>query len=179
MIQNNPERITGIIANIIIPISKIRRCVHTNSLQSCPTHCSSMDCSLPGSSVHGILQARILEWVAMPSPPGEGIFLTQGSNLCLLCLLHWQAGSLPLAPPGKPQNKETEKLNFSKIIQRICSRAGIWPQASNPHSLIEIICLLSFGLTRAELQGQGKRLLWSLNSSEVHASLHLPLVSSS
>ena len=32
----------------------------------------------------------------------QGIFLTQGSNPCLLCLLHWQMGSLPLAPPGKP-----------------------------------------------------------------------------
>ena len=32
-----------------------------------PTLCKSMDCSLPGSSVHGILQARIMEWVAMPS----------------------------------------------------------------------------------------------------------------
>ena len=35
--------------------------------QSCPTLCDSMDCSPPGFSVHGILQARILEWVAMPS----------------------------------------------------------------------------------------------------------------
>ena len=32
----------------------------------------------------------------------QGIFLTQGSNPRLLCLLHWQAGSLPLVPPGKP-----------------------------------------------------------------------------
>ena len=32
----------------------------------------------------------------------QGIFLTQGSKLCLLCLLHWQAGSLPLESPGKP-----------------------------------------------------------------------------
>ena len=54
-----------------------------------------MDCGPPGSSVHGILQARILEWVAML----QWIFLTRGSNLSLLCLLHWQAGSLPLAPP--------------------------------------------------------------------------------
>ena len=37
------------------------------SLQSCVTLCSPVDCSLPVSSVHGILQARILEWVAMPS----------------------------------------------------------------------------------------------------------------
>ena len=32
----------------------------------------------------------------------QGIFPTQGSNLSLLCLPHWQVGSLPLAPPGKP-----------------------------------------------------------------------------
>ena len=36
-------------------------------LQSCLTLCNTMDCNLPGSSVYGILQARILEWVAMPS----------------------------------------------------------------------------------------------------------------
>ena len=36
-------------------------------LQSCLTLCDPMDCSPPGSSVHGILQARILKWVAMPS----------------------------------------------------------------------------------------------------------------
>ena len=35
------------------------------SLQSCPTLCDPMDCSLPGFSVHGILQARTLEWVAI------------------------------------------------------------------------------------------------------------------
>ena len=41
------------------------------SLQLCPTLCNPMDCSPPGSSVHGILQARILEWVAMPSSRGS------------------------------------------------------------------------------------------------------------
>ena len=42
-------------------------CVHAKPLWSCPTLCDPMECSLPGSSVHGILQARILEWVAMSS----------------------------------------------------------------------------------------------------------------
>ena len=36
--------------------------------QSCPTLCNPMDCSLPGSSVHGIFQARILDWVAISYP---------------------------------------------------------------------------------------------------------------
>ena len=58
-------------------------CVCVLSFQSCPL-CDSMACSPPGSSVHGILQARILEWVAVPS--SRGIFLTQGLNLCLLHL---------------------------------------------------------------------------------------------
>ena len=47
--------------------------------KSCPTPCDPMDCSLPGSSVPGISQARILEWAAIHSLL-QGIFLIQGSN---------------------------------------------------------------------------------------------------
>ena len=54
-------------------------------LLSCVRLGHPMDCSPPGSSVHGIFQARILEWVVL-----QGIFPTQGSNQHLLCLLHWQ-----------------------------------------------------------------------------------------
>ena len=39
--------------------------------QSCPTLCDPMDCSLPGSSVHGIFQARVLEWVAISFSRGS------------------------------------------------------------------------------------------------------------
>ena len=53
----------------------------------CLTLCSPMNCSLPGSFIHGILQARI--------------FLTQGSNLHLMSPA-MAGGSLPLVPPGKP-----------------------------------------------------------------------------
>ena len=45
--------------------------MHAKSLLSRPTLCDPMDCSPPGSSVHGNLQARILEWVAMPSSRGS------------------------------------------------------------------------------------------------------------
>ena len=67
-------------------------------LQSCETLCDPVDCSPPGSSVHGILQAIILEWVAMPFSRGSS--WPQESNLHVLCLLHWQVSTLPLAPPG-------------------------------------------------------------------------------
>ena len=89
-------------------------CVCVQSLQSCQTLCNPMDCIPPGSSLHG-------------DSPGkntgvgchallQGIFLTQGSNLSFLCLLHWQAAtaakslqSCPTlcnprdgSPPGSP-----------------------------------------------------------------------------
>ena len=82
--------------------------------QSCPTPCDPRDCTPPGSSVHG-------------DSPGNNtgvgchallqeIFPTQGLNLCFLCLLHWQAGSLPLTPLGKPGNS----LDTQRTIQVKC-----------------------------------------------------------
>ena len=64
--------------------------------QSYLTLCHHMDCSPLGSSVHGIFQARILEWVAISS------FLTQGSNPCLLCFLHYRQILYLPEPPQKP-----------------------------------------------------------------------------
>ena len=43
----------------------------------------------------------------------RGIFTTQGSNLRLLRVLHWQVGSLPLAPPGKPKDASNQLITFS------------------------------------------------------------------
>ena len=96
-------------ATLNIYVQKL--CLCAKSLQLCSTLCDPMDCSLPGSCVRGILQARILDWVAMPS--SGGIFPTQESNWYLLCLLHWHVGSLPLALPGKP----IQKLSLAKLIQ--------------------------------------------------------------
>ena len=77
----------------------VRVCVLTLA-QSCLTLCNPIDCSPPGCTVHGILQAGLLEWAAVSS---SGIFPTQGSNPCVLCLLIcWQI-PYPLTHPGSPQ----------------------------------------------------------------------------
>ena len=70
--------------------------------QSHPTLCDPTDCSPPGSSVYG-------DYSGKNTGVGchallQGIFPTQGSNPHLLRLLHWQAGSLPLAPPGNTRS---------------------------------------------------------------------------
>ena len=75
-------------------------CTRVKSLQSCPTICDPMDCSLPGSSVHGILQASILEWVALASSRGSS--QPRDWTWVYYVYLHRQAGSLPLVPPGNP-----------------------------------------------------------------------------
>jgi len=83
------------------PTILFHACVHDKSLRSCPTLCNPMNYRPPDSSIHG-------------DSPGKNtgvgcrallqeIFPTQGSNPDLLYLLHWQAGSLPLALPGKPK----------------------------------------------------------------------------
>ena len=76
--------------------------------KSCLTLCAPMDHSPPCSSVHAIFQARILQWVAMPSSSGSS--LIQGSNMHLFCLPYWQASSLPLAPPRKPL------LSYNRVL---------------------------------------------------------------
>ena len=75
-----------------------RMCVRL-SFQLCPALYDPMDCSPPDSSVHGILQARILENGVGCHFPLQGIFLTQGLNLCLLLgrwfLYHWATREAP------------------------------------------------------------------------------------
>ena len=100
-------------------------------LQSCLTLCDPMDYSLPGSPVHGILQARILEWVAMPSSRGSSR-PRDGTRISYVSCIGWQifttsatweAGSpalpgdsLPTELQGKlPRNQyEDNQKNFEK-----------------------------------------------------------------
>jgi len=74
--------------------------LRAKSLQSCPTlfdPVESKTCQAPLSM--GFCKQDY--WSGLPRPP-SGVFPTQGSNPRLLCFLCWQAGPLPLVPPGKP-----------------------------------------------------------------------------
>ena len=84
-------------------------------VQSCPTlshltFCDPMDCSPPGSCIHGTLQARILEWLSCPPPgnlPNQGI-----KSRCPTL----QADSSPSGPPGKPKNTGINSLSLFQGI---------------------------------------------------------------
>ena len=94
--------------------------MHAKSLQSCLTLCDPLNCSLPGSSVQEISQARILEWFAMPSSRESSGPRDQTH------VLHWQSSSLPLAPLDKPKSNK-------------CAHhpaASLWPDVQGLHTNI-------------------------------------------
>ena len=120
-------------------------------LQSCPTRYNLMGCSLPGSTIPGIVQARILEWVAMPSSqPREdpGVFPTQKLNPCLLVSpglaggvftssATWEAHYLGYSESKSSANVEPQRqvlcgceVPFSSLpvlsIQTQVGRAQLW-----------------------------------------------------
>ena len=96
-------------------------CHHHSVTKSCPTLCNSMNCSPSGSSVHGISQARILEWVAISSSkvyPDPGV---EPRSPALA------KGFFTTVPPGKPiQVTRCKLLLFSHQVM---------PDSLQPHGL--------------------------------------------
>ena len=109
--------------------------VPTYSVIKCfPTLCNPMDCSLPASSVHGISQARTLEWLPFPLPEVP----TQGLNSSLLCLPHCQVDSLPLSHLGSPlMFLGNAKLYSNTVISIYTFKKSFWGCQSS-HILVHI-----------------------------------------
>ena len=97
--------------------------MHAHSVtQSCPSLCNPRDYSLPGSSVHGILQARILEWVAMLSSKGSSSPRDQTHVFCISGISR-QANCLPQDHLGSRSGTKTTRLTECKDTE---TRKNIW-----------------------------------------------------
>ena len=68
--------------------NRMRACTHAKSLQLCLPLCDPMNCSPLGSSVHGILQARILEWLVVPSSRDDNRIAANIPTRTMLCASH-------------------------------------------------------------------------------------------
>jgi len=96
------------------------------SLQSCPALCHAIDCSLPGSSVLWDSPGTITA-VGCPALL-QRIFHPRMEPLSVSHLLHWQAGSLPLGPPGKPMVETETGIFFLNIcLSYALLILGIYP----------------------------------------------------
>ena len=85
----------------------VGKLMRTKSFQSCPTLCNPMDRSTPGFSVRGIVQARILEWAAMPSSRGSS------------------------QPRNSPDKKELLRVRAENAVEEI-PRGGMRQWSKNP-----------------------------------------------
>ena len=102
-------------------------------LQSCPALCNPMDCSPPGSSVHRILQARILEWVAMPSSKGSSQSRDEPVSPALqadsLLLRHWGSPIKPVETAKKSSWSGISQSDLKNDI-KICILPETYTQLS-------------------------------------------------
>ena len=79
----SPGKNTGVGCHFLLQWMKVKS--ESEVTQSCPTFSDPMDCSLPGSSIHGIFQARVLEWGAIAFPDSSNIIHLYCAQSLLLC----------------------------------------------------------------------------------------------
>ena len=87
---DSPGKNTGMGCHFLLQCMKVKS--ESEVTQSCPTLCDPMDCSLPGSSIHGIFQARVLEWGAIAFSVEDATLVKRQSgwsDLYTKPLLHW------------------------------------------------------------------------------------------
>ena len=136
-----PGKNTGVGCHFLLQCMKVKS---ESEVQLCPTSSDPMDYSLPGSSVPGIFQARVLEWVAIAfskdSGVGsysllQGIFLTQGLNLGLL---HCRQILYCLSHKESPLFSRVIWNEMNGRIEFIMSPSRCWIQFTN---IIFLICI--------------------------------------
>ena len=97
--------------------------------------CDLMDCSLPGSSVHGILRARILEWAAVPFSGGSSRPRNRSQVSCTA------DDSLPSEPPGKPQRRGNQTQYWARTVLP----AALWQSSGRLFLTVMVTSALFLG----------------------------------
>ena len=103
---DSPGKNTGVGCHFLLQCMKVES--ESEVTQLCPTLCYSMDCSLPGSSVHGISQARVLEWVAIAFSK---------LKLLLLLLSHFSRVRLCNPIDGSPPGSSVPGILRARILE--------------------------------------------------------------
>ena len=113
---DSPGKNTGVGCHFLLQCMRVKS--EREVAQLCLTLSDPMDCSLPGSSVHGTLQSRILNWVVMPSSKESGRLQSMGSrrvrhglatSLSLFTFMHWRRKwqPTPVFLPGESQGRRS------------------------------------------------------------------------
>ena len=110
------QRPSSLVYQSSSPFRSLMKVKESEVTQSCPTLCDPMDCSLPGSSVHGIFQARVLEWVAISFSRGSSqprdwtqVSRIVGRRFTIWATRDAQIGGLAF---HKPQDTKSFSMNW-------------------------------------------------------------------
>ena len=113
---DSPGKNTGVGCHFLLRCMKVKS--ESEVAQLCPTLSDPMDCSLPGSSIHGIFQARVLEWGAIAFSTGvcfkksrTGLLVLPNTNSCVQCTV-------------KPNKPKCQGLEHRKVYCR--AKQGEW-----------------------------------------------------
>ena len=131
--------------------------MHAKLRQSCLTLCDSMDCSLPGSAVHGILQARVLERVAMPSSRGSSQLRDQRHISYSSCI----AGRFFTAEPV--ENPQLSTAAAAKSLQSCLTHSDPMdcsPPGSSIHGILQAR-VLEWGAIAFSKLSTSRGLIWA------------------
>ena len=126
---DSPGKNTGVGCHFLLQCLKVRS--ESEVAQSCPTLRDPMDCSLPGSSIHGIFQARVLEWGAIAF-----------SNPQYLLPLDYDIQ----VTPSRKKDEETAQL-----LHSLLDVPGLYPSVNREHSFNQP-CKLPLHLSGTQLQ---------------------------
>ena len=106
---DSPGKNTGVGCHFLLQCLKVKR--ESEVAQSCPTPSNPMDCSPPGSSIHGIFQARVLEWGAIAfSVTGKQIFVTY--------LVHWHDKRIYVCTGGPLKGNFSVLKCLEKVLEK-------------------------------------------------------------
>ena len=112
--QNSPGKNTAVGCHFLFQHMKVKS--ESEVAQSCQTLCNPMDCSLPGPSIHGIFQAKVVEWVAMSFSTGEIYLPLTPTVLCKKQILFKNHAYIPPTSKGKMTLQSLGFLNVCEMF---------------------------------------------------------------
>ena len=140
---DSPGKNTGMGCHFLLQCMKVKS--ESEVAQLCPTLCNFMDCSLPGSSVHGIVQARVLEWGAIA-------FSSLAAHKC------YDQGKVTQSCPTlwDPMDYTVHGILQARVVERV---AFIFPsRSSRPRNQTWVFCIAGADSLPTELWGKP---IWS------------------
>ena len=128
-------------------------CVHAKQLLSCPTLSVPMDCSPAGSSVHGIFQAQILEWVPIPFSRGSSQSIKIAHVSYVSCIGRWVFYHQHHLVSPDFQDNSLEILRWERIVYikiLLCCAQSVMSDSFQPYGLQPARLFCPWGFSRQE-----------------------------